>query len=99
QDGGLIGNRAGDGYALLLAAGKLVRTMIRAPGETDLFERLAGPFAPLLTAELAGTVEHGQLDVLLCRGAREQIEALKNEADLVVADVGEFIVIEVGDIH
>src|SRR5690606_3720170 len=41
----------------------------------------------------------GQLDVPERVGAGEQVEALEDEADLVVADLGEVIVVELGHIR
>ena len=43
-------------------------------------------------------VEQRQLDILHRGGAREQIEALENETDLAVADVGQLVAIESGDV-
>ena len=43
-------------------------------------------------------VKQRQLDVLARRGARQQIETLKNETEFVIANVGELIAIEHGNV-
>ena len=48
----------------------------------------------------AGTdpgVDKRQFDVVQSSRAREQVEGLKDEADLFVADAREFVVVHVGD--
>ena len=40
--GGLVDQRAGDGHALLLAAGELGGLVVRAVGQPDRFERRQG---------------------------------------------------------
>ena len=88
--GGLVGEqerrlrdqRAGNGHALLLAAGELVGMMVRAVGEPHRVERRHRAFAPLGRLDDAlARVEQRQLDVLERRGARQQVEALEDEAD------------------
>ncbi len=43
-------------------------------------------------------VDEGELDVVQGGGAGEQVEGLKDEADLLVADAGELVVVERGDV-
>ena len=43
-------------------------------------------------------VDQRQLDVAQRRGARDQVEALEDEPDLAVADIGELVVVEVADV-
>jgi hypothetical protein len=43
-------------------------------------------------------VDERQLDVVQSGGAGEQVEGLKDEADLLVADAGELVVVECGDV-
>src|SRR5262249_34504385 len=78
---------------LLLAARELVRVMIHALAETDDLEDLLR--APVTLGRLhaipARVVEQRKLDVVERRGARQQVEALEHEADLLVADVGQFV--------
>jgi hypothetical protein len=47
QEARAIGERSGDGDALLLAAGKLMRTVPRPFAETDEFEKHAHAFITL----------------------------------------------------
>ena len=44
-------------------------------------------------------VKHRQLDVFQRGGAREQVEALEDEADLLVADVGQLVAVERRNVH
>ena len=44
------------------------------------------------------TVEQGQLDIFQRRSAREQIETLKNEAELPIANVGQLVAVEARNI-
>ena len=43
-------------------------------------------------------VDEGQLDVVQRGGAGEQVEGLEDEADFLVADAGELVVVERGDV-
>jgi hypothetical protein len=90
---------AGDGHTLLLAAGKLVGKMVRAICQTHDLEAVQRAIANLPRGMATGaTVQHGKLDILERRRAREEIEALKNEAELLIPDVGQFVLVELGDI-
>ena len=71
----------GDGHALLLATRKLTRHKIDALGQTDLSELLDGDLLGLFLAAL----EHLLLrkhDVLFDRQVREQVELLKDHAQV-----------------
>ena len=76
-------DRPGDGDALLLAAGKFVRVVAGAVGEADLVERRQRQPPPLAGRHAA--IDQRHLDVLQRRGARQQVEALKDEAKEVAA--------------
>ena len=39
----------------------------------------------------------GQLDIVQRGGAGEQVEGLEDEADFLVADAGEFVVVQLAD--
>ena len=93
---GLIYEGAGDGDALLLAAGEFVRFVIAAVVEADELEGLGGALMALLAAD-AG-VEEGELDVGLGSGAGQEVEALEDETDLEAADLGEAVVVECADV-
>ena len=42
-------------------------------------------------------IDQGQLDVVEGGGAGQQVEGLEDEADLLVADAGELVVVELAD--
>ena len=57
-----------------------------------------GSFANLLRGEFTRAVEHRQLNILEGGGAREEVEALEYEAEFLVADIGESVAVEFGNI-
>ncbi len=94
EDAGRVHQRAGDRDALPLAAGELVRPVLHAVGEADASERVRGLYPSILCPETR--VDQRQLDIIERRGAGQQVEGLKDEADLLVSDAGELVVVEVG---
>ena len=99
QDQRRLGHeRAGDGHALLLAAGELARLVVETLAESDALQRRGGERARVALAA-AAVVEQRQLDVLERAGARQEIEALEDEAELLVADGGERVLVEAVDAH
>ena len=44
-------------------------------------------------------VEHGQLDILQCRSAREQVKGLEDESNVLIAEAGQLVAVKPGDIH
>jgi hypothetical protein len=58
-------------------------------------QHLDGALVPLLLRH-AG-VDQRQLDVVQRRGARQQVERLEDEADVLVADARQLVVVEAGD--
>ena len=44
-------------------------------------------------------VEHWQLDVFQRGGAGEEVEPLEDETELAIANVGQCIAVEAGDVH
>src|SRR5438094_849078 len=80
----------GDRHALALPARQLVGAVLHAILEPHQRERLLGAPAPLLVLE-AGVYER-QLDVVQRVGARQQIERLEHEADLLVANPRQLVV-------
>ncbi len=90
QDGGVVDQRAGDGHALALAAGKLVGLVVHALFQVHLPQGLLGPLQPLGGGH-AG-IDQRQLDVVQRGGARQQVEGLEDEADFLVADAGQLVV-------
>ena len=92
DDGGFVDQRPRDRHALLLAAGQLVGKVVGAVAEADGLERRAG--APCRSRRLeraAAVVEQRQLDVVERARARQQVEALEDEADLLVADARQIV--------
>src|ERR687894_787802 len=63
-----------------------------APVEADRVQSLGR--APAALGRVDARVEHRQLDVLKRRRAREQVEALKDEAELAQAYVGALVLRE-----
>ena len=81
---------AGDGDPLPLAAGELVGHVVGPWGEADVLEGLEGQGVAFVR-RLAG-VDQGKFDILQGGGARQQVEGLEDEADLLVPDLGEVVV-------
>ena len=86
--------RAGDGHALLLAAGQLGRAVPSRSPRPTLLDQLVEPLGSGL---LPGELER-QHDVLLRREHREQVEELEDEADVVAPQLRELGVVEAGDV-
>ena len=84
--------RPGDGDALLLAAGELRRQVVDPIGEPDGTQRGFGPLA--LAAAAHPRVDERELDVGERGGAGDEVEALEDEADLAIADVGCLVVLQ-----
>ena len=87
DDGGLGRNRAGDGDALLLAAGHLGRAVVHAVGQAHLLECGAHERTALAAGQAA--VDKRQLNVFKGSQCRDEVESLEDEADLAVADAGQ----------
>ena len=87
---------AGDGDALLLAAGKLWSTMLLALGQPHQGQRLMRPALALLACRLGETQRN--LHVLAGRERREQMRRLEDEADLVAAQLGALALVEPGEV-
>ena len=68
--------------------------MVGAVRQAHDLERLQAPLARLARRGVLVAVEHRQLHVLQGGGAGEQVEALEDEADLLVADIGEFVPVQ-----
>ena len=92
QHRGIVDECAGDRDALLLAAGEFVGPVRRAVGEADFAESLRRRREAFALRD-AG-VEEGERDVAQCRGARQQVEALEDEAEFCQADASQRVVVE-----
>ncbi len=95
EDRGAEGEGAGQGHALLLAAGELDGVVVEAAPEADAVEELAGAGA---TAEIAAGEFHGKEDVLFGGEGREELVGLEDEADFAAAEEGHLVLGEVGDV-
>jgi len=93
QDRRIVDQRPGDGDALPLSAGEFAGLVVHALFEVGEAQGLLGPLDPLLGRH-AG-IDQRQFDVVQGRGARQQVEGLEDEADLLVADAGQFVVAQV----
>ena len=86
----------GDRHPLLLAARHLARQVTHAVGHADLGQGRLGPLAAGFGSDPG--VGQGKLDVGQRSRARDQIEALKDEADLPVAHLGQRQLVEVAHV-
>ena len=75
------GKRAGDGYALLLAARKLCGHLIGLLGNAHAAQQIHGALAGLVLGD-AQHIDRSQHDVLQHGHMREQVELLKHHAQL-----------------
>src|ERR1041384_4796058 len=93
QNRGAGDQRPRDRDPLLLPAGELARLVVEAVAEADPFQ---GLFRKSLRIQLAAApvVEQPQLHVGERGGAGEQVEPLKDEADLRVPDIGQLVGVE-----
>jgi hypothetical protein len=80
----LVHQGAGDGHALLLAAGEFGRGVLGTLGEAHACEARLG--ARMAFGRLHPGIDHRQFDVLERARARQQVELLEHEADAAVAD-------------
>ena len=86
----IIRERARQRDALLLAAGKLRRIVVRAAGQSDLLEQLLGPRPRVGDA---GDL-HRHRDVLVGGQRRDQVKELEDEADLFAAQLRQRVLAE-----
>ena len=91
------GNGAGDGHPLLLAAGHLGRLVAGAVRQAHLLQRFLRPFRA--QGGRHPLIDQGQLHVFPGVEGGDQVKPLKDEADLLVAHVGQLPVGQLGHIH
>ena len=91
----IVEQRPRDRDALLLSAGELARAVPHPIAEADLPKRREGARAAIMSI---AAVHEGQLDVLDGVEAREEVERLEDEADVLVADRGELVVGQLADV-
>src|SRR5687768_6865482 len=88
-----------NGNALLLSARELVWEVVGSICQADNLQTVHRALANLSRGMSArATVKHGQLDILERSRTREEVEALKHESKFLVPDVGELVLVELGDI-
>src|SRR4029453_11540842 len=87
------GECARDGDALLLAAGELRRQVLHARCETHELERPGDAPATLLGIEAAVAQRH--VDVVEQVQVWDQVKALEDETDLLVADARAGVIVQV----
>ncbi len=81
DEAGLVGQRAGNGDALLLAAGERVRAVVGALGHAEVVEQFHG--TPAGRSRRCVIDLHRDLDVL-CRGEeRNEVRLLKDKAEVL----------------
>ena len=85
---------AGDGHALLFAAGQLLRIMIEPMAETDRFEFR---FRPSLRIAFACQF-HRCGDVFQRGHGRQKMKCLQDDADAAAAGMGKCILVQRGEI-
>ncbi len=88
----IVGQRAGHGHALSLAAGELVWPFVEMIGKAECRKQFACPLAHLVPAKTAEPA-HGDLDILSGGEFRQQEVELKDEADIGKACSGSFVLI------
>ncbi len=84
DNGGPRNQRAGDGHALLLPTGKFRRAMIGSRAQAYDRQCLPRPLATLQRRRPA--VDEREFDVGKGCHARQEVEALKDEADFLIAN-------------
>src|SRR5207245_9795605 len=83
---------AGDGDALALTSGKLVGLVAHARFHADGGEGVLGALDTLGCGHSG--IDKWKLDVVQSGGAGQQVEGLEDESDFLVANSGQFVVIE-----
>jgi energy-coupling factor transporter ATP-binding protein EcfA2 len=85
QDGGRPSQRAGDSDTLLLTAGELRGIVAKAMRHADAAQRLIDA-AFALGGGHAGTIGERELDIFIDGEIADQIETLKDETNLLIAN-------------
>ena len=92
----VVDEGAGDGDALLLAAGELLGTVIEAMAEAD--ELREGDAVCVAVGEVAALIKERDVDVLDDGELVDEVVGLEDEAERAAAKGGELVVIHRGDV-
>lgn len=95
EDGGPVDQSARDGDTLTLTAREFIGLMGHAVAQSDLLEDLGRDLTALVSGDSG--IDERQLHVVKRGAARQKIKSLKNEADFLIADIGQLIVIHIAD--
>ncbi len=95
QNGRIVHQRPGDGHALALSAGELARLVVHALFQVDVTQRLLSALEPRFARRAA--VNQRQFHIVQRGSARQQIEGLKHEPDLLVADPRQLVIGHIAD--
>ena len=90
-DRGIRHDGPGQGHSLPLAPRELAGLVMHAIAQAHRLQRGLG----LVAAAVAPRVEEGQFDILEGADPRDEVEGLKDEADLPVPNPREFIVTQI----
>lgn len=96
EDRGPVDESAGDGSALLLAAGEFAGTVTAALGETDAFEGFGHAGRAFAAANFVET--KGQFDIFLESHAGEEIKGLEDHSRGLAAVAGKLDGGEFGEV-
>jgi hypothetical protein len=88
----LVDEGTGEGGALKLASGKLMRPVMGAVAEADRGEELAG--AASSRGVYTSGDEEGEENVFFDRKGGEEVEELENETNSEASEGGQFVVVE-----
>jgi acyl-CoA thioesterase I len=99
KDGRSQSEGAGQGDALLLAAGELHGIMVEAASEADAVEQFAGAFGSVTCPRGQATRQfHGQEHVFLGGERGDEVIRLEDEPDFAAAHLRHAVFVEVGDV-
>ena len=98
KDGRRIDQRARNGDALLLSAGKLSRCVVLALRQSDDTQRFACALGTLRAGRRRRRIDQRQFDILDGAGPSKQIVALKDKAEFSAADAGQCGLRQSGDV-
>ncbi|MNE31605.1 hypothetical protein D3C80_1251810 [compost metagenome] len=96
DDMAAVHQRPGNGYPLLLATGKLARAIAGAFSQAQALQQRLGPFGPWGGG--GPGIDSRHLHVLLRRGGRDQVIALKHEPERFAAQPGQFVIVQAGNV-